>query len=423
MKDEIKVLVTSHGKRRFLMMYFDDPASGKRQWRSTKTDNQKQAEKAAAVWEEELRTGRYKPKADITWEDFRKMFFEEHLRDAPPATYRIYSTAFNAVEAICTIKKLAELDTRRIAYIADKLRIEGRSLETVRSYLTHLRAALYWAHGAELLRDKPKVVMPKRVKGGKMMKGRPITGEEFDRMISKVEAGIIAAATARERLKRTRGTKAAETRREHLAAAAAKAAPSWERFLRGLWWSGLRLGEALDLSWDNENSITVDTSAAKPRLCIAAGQDKSGEARLLPLATEFRELLLAVPKGQREGRVFPLVGINGESISDLRQVSKVISEIGKAARVTVDKASGKCASAHDLRRAFGVRWSVRVMPAVLQSMMRHADISTTMKYYVGQGASAHEDAIDAAFSRVDTSVDTSQNSSSSGKVESSQVVS
>jgi hypothetical protein len=48
-----------------------------------------------------------------------------------------------------------------------------------------------------------------------------------------------------------------------------------------------------------------------------------------------------------------------------------------------DKAEGKYASAHDLRRAFGTRWARRVVPAVLQRLMRHANIETTMEYYVG----------------------------------------
>jgi integrase len=47
-------------------------------------------------------------------------------------------------------------------------------------------------------------------------------------------------------------------------------------------------------------------------------------------------------------------------------------------RVTLNK----YASTHDLRRSFGTRWSRRVMPAVLKDVMRHSDISTTMKYYV-----------------------------------------
>lgn len=52
----------------------------------------------------------------------------------------------------------------------------------------------------------------------------------------------------------------------------------------------------------------------------------------------------------------------------------------------------KYASAHDLCRAFGQQWSARVMPAVLQQLMRHVSIETTMKYYVGRDADAVADA-------------------------------
>ena len=39
----------------------------------------------------------------------------------------------------------------------------------------------------------------------------------------------------------------------------------------------------------------------------------------------------------------------------------------------------QCASAHDLRRSFGFRWSCRVMPTVLGKLMRHESIETTMR--------------------------------------------
>ena len=42
----------------------------------------------------------------------------------------------------------------------------------------------------------------------------------------------------------------------------------------------------------------------------------------------------------------------------------------------------KYASAHDLRRSFGSRWAKKVTPAILQTLMRHANISTTEKYYI-----------------------------------------
>ena len=49
--------------------------------------------------------------------------------------------------------------------------------------------------------------------------------------------------------------------------------------------------------------------------------------------------------------------------------------------MVVNKEAGKYASAHDLRRSFGTRWAKRVMPAVLQKLMRHSAIETTLRYY------------------------------------------
>lgn len=76
--------------------------------------------------------------------------------------------------------------------------------------------------------------------------------------------------------------------------------------------------------------------------------------------------------------------------------------IGKAAGVKIKDRTkldedgkpvtvAQCASAHDLRRSFGFRWSRRVMPAVLKELMRHASIETTMTFYVGQNAEATAD--------------------------------
>ena len=77
-----------------------------------------------------------------------------------------------------------------------------------------------------------------------------------------------------------------------------------------------------------------------------------------------------------------------------RVPTSVICRIGKAAGIKVAERSGrsgvkvKYASAHDFRRAFGSRWANRVMPVILQQLMRHASISTTMEFYVGRNAEA-----------------------------------
>lgn len=393
---EVNVKVTKFQDRKCWLMYYDDPMTGKRVTRSTKETAEGAARKAAGKWEDELKEGRYKPKSNVTWAEFRVAFLEARLHDCTDNYYAMFITALNAVERHIKVDRLAQLTTHRITYLMKQLRdVDKIAPETIRSYLSHIRAALNWAKKAEMLREVPAIEMPKRVKGHKMMKGRAITAEEFDRMIAKVEAGLVLANTTRPNKNRKRQpSELAQSNRMTRLTEGAKAASSgWKTFLRGLWWSGLRLGEAVNLSWDDERFITVDMSGPRPRLWIQAGQDKSQEARLLPLAPEFAEMLLAVPTDRRTGRVFPLLGLQGEETADLVYISRVISNAGKAAGVVVDKASGKFASAHDLRRAFGVRWSTRVMPAVLKDLMRHSDIATTMKYYAGNNAAATEDAV------------------------------
>ena len=63
-------------------------------------------------------------------------------------------------------------------------------------------------------------------------------------------------------------------------------------------------------------------------------------------------------------------------------VSKLVTKIGEKARIIVNPTDGKTASAHDLRRTFASRWARKVAPAVLQKLMRHARIDTTMGFYV-----------------------------------------
>ncbi len=120
---------------------------------------------------------------------------------------------------------------------------------------------------------------------------------------------------------------------------------------------------------------------------VPAALEKGNQDRLLPIAPEFAEMLLATPREERSGRVFKLVArkVHGERMTDDR-VIRVISAIGEAAGVVVDKSRGKFASAHDLRRSFGERWAARIMPQQLMELMRHEAIDTTLRYYVGRNA-------------------------------------
>ena len=78
-------------------------------------------------------------------------------------------------------------------------------------------------------------------------------------------------------------------------------------------------------------------------------------------------------------------------------VGKTISAIGEKTGIKVDErkkgdvTKTKYASAHDLRRSFGLRWARHLMPDDLMVLMRHETIETTMKYYVGRNAQATAD--------------------------------
>lgn len=414
---ELKVKVTKFNDRKYWIAYYDCPLEGRRITRSTRKTTRREAERFAAVWEADLREGRYKPPSKITWADFRARYESEHLASLASKTEASAVTAFNRLEAACRPKRLADVTADRLSHFQRELREQGLSESSIRSYLAHIKAALKWAKEQELLHEVPKIRMPARAKNGKLMKGRPITGEEFERMLAKVEDGLVAASFNRSK-RAVKWRWSAEAKRKRLRdkrQRAEQVAAPWRFFLQALFTGGLRLSEALALSWDNRpDRITVDFSGHRPMLHIRAGLEKGNQDRLYPIAPEFARLLEAIPMDQRRGDVFRLCGISGQRITEENRVGKIISEIGKAAgvRMNIDgKGRVKYASAHDLRRSFGTRWSARVMPAQLQKLMRHASIDTTMKYYVQAEATELADEIWNAYERAEASNGAGVNSS------------
>lgn len=229
--------------------------------------------------------------------------------------------------------------------------------------------------------------MPKRAKTSKKaMKGRPITGEEFDRMLESAPVGL-----AVKNFDRTFTT----YDRKRIENFPADVVESWRHLLHGLWLSGLRLGEALRLSWDDRQFICVDFTGRRPMFLIRAEGQKNGNDEILPMAPEFAEFLMTTPEDDRTGFVFaPKPTQHVGTRPDVNWASRVVSRIGRAAGIKVDDVNGKAkyGSAHDLRRSFGERWATRVMPHILQQLMRHEDISTTMRYYIGRNAETTADA-------------------------------
>jgi integrase len=156
---------------------------------------------------------------------------------------------------------------------------------------------------------------------------KPTLAGEFERMLGKVEDVVGQAAADR-----------------------------WTLFLRGLWASGLRLTESLELYWNREDKLHPVLTGKFPMLRILADLEKGNKERLLPMAPEFAQLLDKVPEPERTGPVFKLERADGKpGRPAVDRVSKTVSSIGEKAKVWVDVK--KTASAHDLWRAFGERWA------------------------------------------------------------------
>lgn len=72
----------------------------------------------------------------------------------------------------------------------------GREETTIDGHCRHLKAMLRWGKSQGMLNEVPHIDMSKRGKGGKLMKGRPITAEEFERILEKVSAIVTSHDTA-----------------------------------------------------------------------------------------------------------------------------------------------------------------------------------------------------------------------------------
>lgn len=378
--EDIKVSVVELADRKFFMMQYKCPINGKRISKSTKVERtgrkaeRREAERVAAVWQADLQEGRYQSPSKMTWEAFRDRYDSEMIPTFRKETTRKIDTTFSLVEEILNPSRLRELTTEKISLWIAKLK-EGeggkakikkgetstakikkrRADATVALYCRHLKSALNWAVEMGFLNQAPKF----RFNNASKMKGRPVVLEEFERINMAVPKIIDA-----------------------------EYAPEWLRFLDGLWESGFRLSEALALSWEPIADVTAIVQAGSRTVVRfkAAGQ-KGKRDELWPCPPEFARLLEEVPEEKRTGPVFKLQAskLHTGKLSQGR-VAELISKFSKKAGVFVDDSHAKPCTAHDLRRAFGTRWSRKVMPAVLQRLMRHRSIDTTMKHYVSAQA-------------------------------------
>ena len=77
--------------------------------RSTGTTSKREALKRAAVWEADLRQGRYQPASQVAWEDFREKYETEVVPGLASRTGDKIASTLNAIERILRPRKVRDL--------------------------------------------------------------------------------------------------------------------------------------------------------------------------------------------------------------------------------------------------------------------------------------------------------------------------
>jgi integrase len=320
----ITVYILEQKDRHFLKLEWVEPETGRRRSKSAKTANRADAEKARADLEYELNHGLASEPSKMPWERFRGLYEDEKLAGAREATRKKAGYVFDAFEELAHPRTLGVISERTLSRYATQLREKGYKPATIQGHLAYLRAALRWAADQKLIPAAPKVVMPKLSKK-KII--RKIVAEQFERLL----------AVAPD---------------DH-----------WVAFLQTAWYTGMRRNEMLDLRW-NGDAGTPWVDFSQNRIWIPAAYNKSDADQWVPLHPELAEILKQ--RRQDRGKLFSL------SVSP-REVSRKFTRLAKKAGLKI--------SLHDLRRSFGSRYAAVVPAPVLQRLMRHADIKTTLAYY------------------------------------------
>ena len=176
-----------------------------------------------------------------------------------------------SVNEVMTLNMLDFLQDRLLA--GEECRYERRSPHTVNSIMAVVMAFVRYCFDREWIDKVPRV---KKLDADEVMKGRPITAEEFEQML-KVTPDVVGQSSAE----------------------------SWQFALQVLWESGFRIGDLMDFHWTDENHIHPVWPKRKsqhPTIIIPSTQ-KNGRVQEIPMLPGLQELLTTVPKSQRAGWV------------------------------------------------------------------------------------------------------------------------
>jgi integrase len=321
--------------RTHLVLQWTDPETGRRKSKSAGTADEKEAEDARGDLEYELNHGKYQEASRMSWERFRELFEAEYAAGGRPNTARNYRDTLDLFERLCNPQRLRSITERTISIFVKGMRgtptrgRPGMMSSTIKVRLQYLHTALQWAVEQGLLPKCPRfpsVKVPEKTP-------QPVPLESFERLLAKAPDDNLRA------------------------------------YLLTAWLAGLRLVEAYELEWEQTDRAPY-LDLAGSRIVLPAEIVKAGRDQWIPLDPQLCEVLSRLP---RQGRkVFRFVARDGHIIA-AGAVSDRVCRLAKKAGVKL--------TYHTLRKGFGCRYAGKVPAQVLQKLMRHATIRTTMAYY------------------------------------------
>jgi integrase len=351
----VRVWIQRFKDRPRLMLQWHDPVTGRRKSKSAGTAVREEAERARADLEYELNHGRFLEASRMTWERFRLLFEDEYVSGLRENTRAVFAATMDRFERLCRPGRLRSIDERTLSRFVAAMRKEpGRSgartaSSTVRVRLQFLHTALSWAVDQKLLPAVPRfptVKVPKK-------DPQPVPPGAFEKLLLEAQDD----------------------------------APMRAYLLTG-WLAGLRLTEALRL--EREPSDTAPyLDVGRDRIVLPAEFVKADRDQWVPLDPELRTALEALPAHGR--KVFRFVTGQGRPLS----ASGLSQRIVKLAR-----RAGVKLTMRSLRRGFGCRYASTASAHVLQRLMRHASLKTTMDYYANVDDAVEEAVLGARRNRM-----------------------
>jgi integrase len=333
----VNVWIQQFTNRKNLVLQWFDPDTGKRKSKSAETADPKKAEIARADLESDLNHGRHKEASRISWERFRELFEDERLPGMRQSTVRNFGNTFDLLERICHPTSLRSIDARTLSqFKAGLMKLPGRRRgsesmlpSTIAVRLTYLRSALAWALEQKMIHEMPtfpSVKVPKK-------DPQPVPAESFEKLLTKADDAEMRA------------------------------------FLLCGWLAGLRLNEALQMEREANDRVPY-LDLLHDRIVIPAEFAKAVRDQWVPLDPDLRAALEALP--EHGARVFDFRGPDGCPIGPTAIGMRVI-KLAQLAGVRITMKT--------LRRGFACYHAARQPAQVLQKLMRHANIATTMAYY------------------------------------------